>query len=192
MIINKTFLSKGSGLGGGKGAKPNENEMNTDEEQLNFHDNTPGKDDRDDDIDRKGMQSSLSRGGESSTSRRSRKARKPNAGDTYEHQTSGALEKKSSLEEFEELEKLSSTPNKGEYDLVVKNKNGDTAEKRQKKPKQESVPFENITKNEGNKNFNKTINEGPGERQRLAKEKQEFRKQKEKFEGEKLTFEKQK
>lgn len=85
--------------------------------------------------------------------------------------------KKSSLEEFEELERNITEPHSA-YEVVPK-RNGES--KAKKKDNDMSK-----TMNKGN------VNETGAERQRLAKEKQEFRKQKEKFEAEKLALEKAK
>jgi hypothetical protein len=97
-------------------------------------------------------------------------------------------ERKSSLQEFEELEK-NLKDESSDYQVVTK-KNGDHKSKRQNQ--EQSAPFENNAKPDHSKTINKNTNETGAERQRLAKEKQEFRKQKEKLESEKLTLEKQK
>lgn len=130
--------------------------------------------------------------GTSSKNRRGRKSRIPpqNFEDQANEKGEGeyVFEKKSSLEEFEELEK--NVNDQDEYQVVTRNKNGDKANKKQVKPKQETS-VDSGSKFDANKTFTKTP-ENAAEKQRLAKEKQEFRKLKEKYESDKLTLEKQK
>lgn len=180
----RTFLSKGSGLGGGKGAKSTENE----EMQEDVVNSTPKftPDRQDDDT----YEATEERGSASNRSRRTRKARGPNAQASFDARENVALEKKSSLEEFEELEKNIDSRSSSEYQVITK-KNG-ANEKPPKKGKQTPAPSDTSSKPDFNKSMNKTVNESGSERQRLAKEKQEFRKMKEKFESDKLLFEKQK
>lgn len=74
------------------------------------------------------------------------------------------------MEEFEEIEKnISKTPEKREFDNASKF-NESTAEK--KKTKHDRLQADS---KDDSKNFNKSINEGGNDRQRLAKEKQEFK-----------------
>ncbi len=180
----KTFLVKGGGLRADKVAKPSPNEFNDDQ---NIDDKfTPDKS-LIEQSNREKSPLTPSRDKDSGK-RRTRQARRPNADHSSELRDNYILEKKSSLEEFEEIEKnISKTPEKKEYDNNSKY-NESTAEKR-RKPKNDKSQADS---KDDNKNFNKSINEGGGDRQRLAKEKQEFKKLKEKFESEKLTFEKQK
>jgi hypothetical protein len=119
------------------------------------------------------------KGSSSSRNRRSRKARGP------PNQSEPSLQKQSSLEEFEEIEKNLDTDKKNDYEVV---KRTQASGHKASKSRTDSKPKSDMNKTTGGKN----VNETGAERQRLAKEKQEFRKQKEKFENEKLTLEKQK
>jgi len=179
----KTFLAKGSGLGGGRGNRGDKTEDEIDEGIQSTPKFTH------DDENYEGQPSPDGIGSSSNRSRRSRKARGPNAQSTYDTQDNFVMEKKSSLEEFEELEK-GVCPSEDDYQVVMKNENA--SDRKKKKPKTGPKPNEGETKLDMNKTMPKNVGESASERKRLAKEKQEFRKQKEKFEADKLTLEKQK
>lgn len=181
-VNRKPFLSKGSGMGGGKGNKAEDNE-NEDE----LIQSTP-KFTQDGDLDHEAS-SPDGKGSESSKNRRSRKARGPNAQSTFDTQDNFVMEKKNSLEEFEEFEKGITTQD-DEYQVVTKSER--PSEKKKKKAKPDTSSNETSSKPDLSKTMNKNVNESGTDRQRLAKEKQEFRKQKEKFEADKLALEKQK
>lgn len=129
------------------------------------------------------------KGGNSSHSRRTRKARQPqhdNFSEDIEDSKPSALHKQSSLQEFEELERSVGTSD--DYQIVTKKNGGD---KKQQKTRHESINNDNAPSFNPNKTFSKQT-ETPAERQRLSKEKQEFKKIKEKFDADQITFEKQK
>jgi hypothetical protein len=174
----KKFLSKGQGLGGGKGNVPSDN-LPTDNQDL-IHStpkfNHEDEDELDDNqIDQRSPDSSAK-------SRRSRKARGPHH--SIDHQDDNQDQRKS-LEEFEEFEK--NLENNDEYEVVTRKGKRDVSDK-SKKSKNDANSKPDLSKTMKNNQ----INETGAERQRLAKEKQEFRKQKEKFETDKLAIEKQK
>lgn len=174
----RTFLSKGTGLGGGKGNKLLEEYQNpinstpkfNPDDEDEFYENTEDHKSQDD----------------SNKSRRSRKARGPNHSiDNQDDQ----IDKWDSLDEFEEIER--NLGQNGKYQVITRKSNNDGSEK-SKKSKAESK-IESSPKPDNTKALNtKQVNETGAERQRLAKEKQEFKKQKEKFEADKLAIEKQK
>lgn len=168
----KTFLVKGGGVRADKVAKKTLSEANNDDDQNNDDRYTPDKN-MIDQSNRDTSPLTPSRDADSNK-RRTRQARRPNADYSSELQDNYFLEKKSSLEEFEEIEKnISKTPDKKDFENNKYNEG--TAEKKTKKPK--AVKAEKVEKDDSkeDKNFNKIINEGRRERQRLAKEKQEFK-----------------
>lgn len=162
----KTFLVKGGGLRADKVTKPTPNELNDDQNTDDKY--TPDKNlIEESNRDKSPLTPSRDK---DSGKRRTRQARRPNADNSSEHLDNYILEKKSSLEEFEEIEKnISKTPEKRQFDNVSKF-NESTAEK--KKTKHDRLQADS---KDDNKNFNKSINEGGNDRQRLAKEKQEFK-----------------
>ncbi|CAI2376240.1 unnamed protein product [Moneuplotes crassus] len=164
----KTFLSKGAGLGGGKG-KTND-DLNDNNAQKSEN---PEDDDKNPTPDNSGK------------NRRGRKARGPNTNSIDAHNDKDP--KNDSLEEFEVLEgNINNDDNVEDYEEIKKNYH---ASGRKFKHKKSEAPSD-VSKRGGH--TNSSVNESGAERQRLAKEKKEFKKQKEKFEAEKLSIEKQK
>ena len=183
-------MSKGSGLGGGKGLKNDEDEeiasgtpkFNPDEDQEDY---------ADDDLEV-----------EDTYSNPLRKAKKtrgltPNYNSQFDRDEE--MMKRNSLQEFEDLEKdidddSHSNPvtfrdgKKANNYRSPSKRNGETSVGKSKKSKN----TESSTKQDFNKSNKQSVNETGAERQRIAKEKQEFKKQKEKFEAEKLSLEKRK
>lgn len=174
----KKFLSKGQGLGGGKGTVLADNLPADNQDLIN---STP-KFNHEDEEELDDNQDDHRSPDSSAKSRRSRKARGPHH--SIDHQDDNQ-DQRNSLEEFEEFEK--NLGGNDEYEVVTRKGKRDVSDK-SKKGKNDANSKPDLSKTMKNSQ----INETGAERQRLAKEKQEFRKQKEKFEADKLAIEKQK
>lgn len=164
----RTFLAKGSGKGGGKGRKsPLREELNSD--HGDDHSNSSYKDRKNDSLDHSydpDRDSSAAK-----KNRRSRKSRGDHLGVSSDAHSSEQpnLEKKSSLEEFEEIENSLQDKTLKEK-KKMKGSRGDNADHK--------TPVKGT--------------DGGSEMYRLNKEKQEFKKQKEELHNEKRALEKQK